>query len=40
VVKNEHKWTEDSNGRTEDKDLPGGERIGGNKQTGGNPLGL
>ncbi|KAK4501327.1 hypothetical protein PRZ48_007135 [Zasmidium cellare] len=30
----------DKNNNKPDKDLPGGERIGGNAQTGQNPLGL
>ncbi|OQO15215.1 hypothetical protein B0A48_00598 [Cryoendolithus antarcticus] len=39
VVRNEHKYTNEPNNKA-DKDLPGGERIGGNKQSGQNPLGL
>ncbi|KAK6431945.1 hypothetical protein LTR95_011894 [Oleoguttula sp. CCFEE 5521] len=39
VVKNDYKYLNEPNNKA-DKDLPGGERLGGNKQSGGNPLGL
>jgi len=39
TVRNAHKWEGDKK-NVKDKDLPGGERIGGNAQTAKNPLGL
>lgn len=39
TVRNAHKWEGDKE-NVQDKDLPGGERIGGNRQTAQNPLGL
>ena len=39
TVRNAHKWEGDKSD-VKDKDLPGGERIGGNRQTAENPLGL
>jgi hypothetical protein len=36
-VRDDYKWKTE---KVKDKDLPGGKRIGGNAQTGGNPLGL
>lgn len=39
VSKNAYKW-EGNKENVQDKDLPGGERIGGNRQTAQNPLGL
>lgn len=39
VAKNGYKWEGDKE-NVKDKDLPGGERIGGNRQTAENPLGL
>lgn len=38
-AKREHGFTNEDNGKP-DKELPGGERIGGKEQTGDNPLGL
>lgn len=37
MVKDQHKWTAEEK---DEKDMPGGKRIGGNAQSGGNPLGL
>jgi len=37
VTKNAYKWEGDKE-NVKDKDLPGGERIGGNRQTAQNPL--
>lgn len=39
VTKNAYKW-EGNKENVQDKDLPGGERIGGNRQSAQNPLGL
>ncbi|KAM0723458.1 hypothetical protein Q7P37_000444 [Cladosporium fusiforme] len=39
TARNAHKWEGDKENMP-DKDLPGGKRIGGNKQTAENPLGL
>ena len=39
VSKNAYKW-EGEKTNVKDKDLPGGDRIGGNRQTAQNPLGL
>jgi hypothetical protein len=38
-VKKECAYINEDNGKI-DKELPGGERIGGKEVTGGNPLGL
>jgi hypothetical protein len=37
MVKEQHKWKTE---KKDEKDMPGGKRIGGNAQNGGNPLGL
>lgn len=39
TVRNAYKW-EGEKKNVKDKDLPGGERIGGNRQSAQNPLGL
>lgn len=39
VARNESKWKGDKE-NVRNKDLPGGERIGGNRQSADNPLGL
>ena len=38
-AKRDHGYTDEDNGKP-DRELPGGERIGGKEQTGENPLGL
>ena len=39
IARNEKKWDGDKE-NIQEKDLPGGKRIGGNRQTAENPLGL